>query len=107
MKTFKLYLPILFLFHSAITVAQTPNHKTKNIIWFTPNGINKINGLAVGFQAMNVEDENLIINGLNADIGFGGAIVLPYLLANATKSKKNKYKDFLVVDTTKIIINGI
>lgn len=107
MKYFKLCLALFFLFQSAKSIAQTTKYKTKNIIWFTPNGVNKINGLAVGFMASNLEDEKLVINGLNAGAGMGGIIALPYSLANATKSKKNKIKDFLVVDTANTIINGL
>jgi hypothetical protein len=107
-KTF--FLGILFFIVASHINAQTDTSKpfkTKNVIWFTPNGINKINGLAVGFQALNVGDEIMIINGLNADVGMGGILGLPYLLANATKFKKNKIKDFLLVDTAKTIINGL
>jgi hypothetical protein len=107
MKNVKLCLSFLFLFQTAIAVAQSPNYKTKNIIWFTPNGVNKINGLAVGIQALNVEDEMLVINGLNADGGMGGMLALPYLLGNTLAPKKNKIKDFLVVDTAKTFINGL
>lgn len=67
------------------TWAQIPEHLTdsqrsslpfvkKNIIWFIPNQVEQINGLAIGFWAENLKNDestvrdSLEINGLNIEV---------------------------------------
>ncbi|MCX6316920.1 MAG: hypothetical protein NTW29_06500 [Bacteroidetes bacterium] len=89
------------------TNTQKRPFKKKNVIWFTPNVANQINGIAAGFQAMNVADDSLTINGVNASLGFLGFMALPYVLHEELSSKKNKTPGFMEVDTALTVINGI
>jgi hypothetical protein len=107
-KTFFLVasLSIVFSYLNAQPDTSKP-FKTKNIIWFTPCGTNKIKGVAVGLQAMNINGERLIINGLNADIGLGGFIATPYAIFFALSSKKKQSPGFIEADSAETYINGL
>lgn len=93
--------------------AQEPTRdttfKTRNIAWFTPNGVSRINGLAVGIQAVSFSNKNkLEINGINADLGMLSMFGLPYLIDDALRSKAKKRPGLFVMDEpadTKV--NGI
>lgn len=96
---------------SIISNAQTPGnvkaYKTKNYIWFTPNEAKKINGLALGFQAMNLQSDSLTINGLNAGIGLASIMIVPYVITWELKKKKNKFPLLGDTDTASTIIKGV
>ncbi len=55
-------------------------YKTRRGIWFIPNAVNRVNGLAVGVQAMNVNSDSLEINGISASAGMLSFFMLPYLI---------------------------
>ena len=55
-------------------------YKTRRGIWFIPNAVNRVNGLAVDVQAMNVNSDSLEINGINASAGMLTFFMLPYLI---------------------------
>jgi hypothetical protein len=101
-------LPLLlasFVFAQADGISKL--QKVRNIIWFTPNEVNKINGVAIGLQAMNVNGENLSINGLNADIALASVMCLPYIADFYLKPKEKRPADFMLCDTADLLINGI
>lgn len=91
----------------AVVFSQEKSFKKKNVIWFTPNGVNQINGVAVGMQTINVNSDSLTINGLNADLGFLGMMALPYVIDYELSSRKKKIQGFLEIDTASTIINGL
>lgn len=106
-----LKLKAVFLFCLLFTINADAQHKAtfkkKNIIWFTPNAANQINGLAVGFQALNLNDDSLKINGMNASLGFIGFMAIPYVISDELSSRKKKLPGFLEIDTASTVINGI
>lgn len=77
----------------------------RNGAWFTPNDANRINGLAVGFQALNVHNEGLEINGVNAGIGFVGFFAIPYCLDwSLSGSAKRRAMNFLNPDSANLAL---
>ena len=45
---------------------------TKNVLWFIPSSVDKVNGLAIGPISSTLLDENQVINGVTFEIiGFG------------------------------------
>jgi hypothetical protein len=102
----KYVLPLFLLFPLAAFCQPKP-FKKKNIIWFSPNEAHQINGLAVGLQTMNINDDTLTVNGLNASVGFIGMFALPYVIDYELRSRKKKTEGFMEVDTATTIINGL
>lgn len=101
--------PLLFLLASIpfTGFSQQKPFKTKNVIWFLPNEANRINGLAAGFQAMNVNDDSLTINGMSADLGLATVMALPYIVDWELKSRTKKQAGFMEMDTAFVIVNGL
>jgi hypothetical protein len=83
------------------------SQNVKNIIWFTPNEANRINGIAVGIQALNVKGEQLFINGLNADAALISCFALPYVVHDLITARKNRKENFMEFDTASTIVNGL
>lgn len=88
-------------------------YDVRNFIWYTPNEVEKINGLAIGMMADNMKNEDngrrdsLKINGVNAELNFmyvfglfNGNFSGPYAdsIGFYDQSVKNKYE---------VIINGL
>lgn len=88
-------------------------YDVRNFIWYTPNEVEKINGLAIGMMADNMKNEDngrrdsLKINGVNAELNFmyvfglfNGNFSGPYAdsLAFYDGSVKGKYE---------VVINGL
>lgn len=67
--------------------------KTRRGIWFIPNAVNRVNGLAVGVQAMNVNSDSLEINGVSASAGMLSFFVLPYLIDWQLTGSKTRRKE--------------
>jgi hypothetical protein len=89
------------------TIVARDSRKVKNIIWFTPNGANQINGIAVGIQALNVKGEQLVINGLNADAGLLSCYALGYVVHDLLSPAEKRTEKFMEFDTASTIINGL
>jgi hypothetical protein len=83
--------------------------KTRNIIWFTPNAAHQVNGVAIGLQALSVNenDRKLFINGLNADMGILSLMGLPYAVDYWLSSKSKRKPGVMECDTAETIINGL
>lgn len=75
--------------------------------WFTPCGATKINGVAIGVQAMNVDGKKLAINGINVDAGMGGVVATFYGLFSSFPFKKKTNLEFLTSDSAATSIKGI
>ena len=108
-KSSKLFFSLLIISIglNAQPHAKIKAYKTKNYLWFTPNEAKTINGLAVGFQAMNINSDSLTINGLNAGIGLASMMVVPYVIIWELKKKKNKSPLLGEIDTALTIIKGV
>lgn len=99
-------LPAIFYGQANDTISSG---RTRNIVWFTPSGASKINGLAVGFQAVNLEDDTLMINGVNASFGIVSVFMLPYALSTGLFAAQNRKTEFYPDqdDTARILIRGL
>ncbi len=104
-------LPACFIILPLVMQGQIKDssspYLTKNIIWFTPNAAHKINGLAVGLQALNWTDKKLSINGINASAGLLNVLFAPYVLTYSLSSYKHIDTVFLQIDTAFTTIKGI
>jgi len=74
----------------------------KNIFWFTPNKVEEINGIALGFHAKNIKNEmfnerdSLVIRGLNLEIN-------PFAIFSLMNPTLNgPYPDSLILYNEKI-----
>lgn len=107
----KKMLPVCFIMLPLLLQGQIEDsslsYRTKNIIWFTPNGVNKINGIAIGLQAANLKDRTLAINGVNASAGLLSIFVVPQIIGYSIGSYKRTDTAFLHIDTAFTIIRGI
>ena len=107
-KAFGLCLIILpSLLHAQISETRFPD-RTRNIIWHTPCGAAKINGLAIGFQAFRFGEGTLTIKGVNCDLGLPAAFGTPYFVASNFFSKKKKAELFRMnKDSATTVIHGL
>jgi hypothetical protein len=107
-KVFGLCLIILpSLLRAQISETRFPD-RTRNIIWHTPCGAAKINGLAIGMQAFRFGEGTLTIKGVNCDLGMPAAMATPYCVASNFFSKKKKAELFgLDKDSAYTIIHGL
>jgi len=95
------------LLYAQISETRFPD-RTRNIIWHTPCGASKINGLAIGIQAARFGEGTLTIKGVNADLGMFTAFLTPYIVASNFFSKKKKAKMFgLNKDSAYTVIHGL
>ncbi|HEV7781378.1 MAG TPA: hypothetical protein VGO58_08930 [Chitinophagaceae bacterium] len=107
-KAFTLCFIILpAMLYAQISETQFPD-RTRNILWHTPCGASRINGLAIGFQAARFGLGTLTIRGVNADLGMVAAFGTPYIVASSFFSKKKRER-FLFVhpDSASTIIYGV
>lgn len=81
--------------------------RTRHVAWFTPNGANYINGLAVGLQAMPLRGQEMHINGINAEVGLVTMFVFPYFIVDMVSSKKNFRMEYLDLKDTDVYVNGL
>lgn len=107
-KVFGLCLVILpTLSRAQISETRFPD-RTRSIIWHTPCGAAKINGLAVGIQAARFGIGTLTIKGVNADLGMFTLYGVPYVVASNFFSKKKKAELFtLNKDSAITYIHGL
>lgn len=95
------------MLYAQISEATFPD-RTRNILWHTPCGASRINGLAIGFQAFRFGQGTLTIKGVNADLGMAGAFATPYFVASNFFSKKKRDEFALVKpDSALTIIYGL
>jgi hypothetical protein len=107
-KILAVYFTVFPLLLLGQTKDSSLDYQTKNIIWFTPNGVNKINGLAVGLQAINIDKGALSINGINTSAGIGGMVITPYAIFYSFPFRKGIYSDFSKDDdSTGTTIKGL
>ncbi len=81
--------------------------RTRHVAWFTPNGANYINGLAVGLQAMPLRGQEMHINGINAEVGLVTMFVFPYFIVDMVSSKKKFRMEYLDLKDTDVYVNGL
>lgn len=81
--------------------------RIRNVAWFTPNGANYVNGLAIGLQAIPLAKQKMHINGVNAEAGLVTMFVFPYFIVDMVSSKKGYKMDYLDLDDTDVFVNGL
>lgn len=81
--------------------------RTRNVAWFTPNGANYVNGLAIGLQALPLRGQEMHINGINAEAGLVTMFVFPYFIVDMVSSKKGYKMEYLEPDEADVYVNGL
>jgi len=81
--------------------------RIRNVAWFTPNGANYVNGLAIGLQAIPLGKQKMHINGINAEAGLVTMFVFPYFIVDMVSSKKGYKMDYLDPKDTDVFVNGL
>lgn len=94
------------------TVAVRPDsadteYRVRNFAWFTPNGANEVNGLAIGLQAIPLRRQKMNISGVNLEAGIVTLFVFPYFIVDMVGKKKDRVMDYLEVDSQDVRVNGL
>lgn len=91
---------------------EDSTYTVRNYIWYTPNLVEKINGVAIGFAADNIKNDynskkdSLEINGCNIELNVLNAFDHLFLSFKHPKFDTAKYQSALVTKT-QLKVNGI
>ncbi len=100
------------LFNSKSIKIDT-SYNVRYILWFTPNKVEKINGLALGVYTENIKNnhnefrDSLIINGLNVEVNPIAVLSLLYSITKKPYSDDIEYYYENIQSETETSINGI
>lgn len=117
MKVSAILTSVIVLFFSVQLSAQSDTAvvsadsvkaiRIRNVAWFTPNGADYVNGLAIGLQAIPLGKQKMHINGGNVEAGLMTMFVFPYFIVDMISGKKGFKMDYLDLEDTDVFVNGL
>lgn len=97
---------LLAISANSLQAQDSTRVRVYNVLWVHPTSANKINGVAFGGQALNLNDQPLTINGLNADLGVVAFVAMGYVLDAYLHPRNRKFHPNDSIETPATVING-